>query len=180
MFTGGSAPMGHGTSPLSLDTVASAGYCFHVDLLAGSRTAIVSPQCRYLCRSAEGTSKMNGATVREACCRYRWGIAYRIGQLRPAGGLVTGSRWPSIRAVRRVEGALFVLSGRGFAGSTFPGARDSGGWRSVRREGGRAMETVPAAVRERRTPELQSLRGMVATGGLRLMLPVCSPTCWVS
>jgi dolichol-phosphate mannosyltransferase len=70
---------------LSLDTVASAGYCFQVDLAwravrAGLRVAEVP--ITFIERS-EGTSKMSGAIVREALWQVtRWGIAYRAGQLR--------------------------------------------------------------------------------------------------
>jgi len=76
---------------LSLDTVASAGYCFQVDLAwravrAGLRVAEVPIT---FVERTEGTSKMSGAIVREALWQVtRWAIAYRIGQLRSrrAGG----------------------------------------------------------------------------------------------
>jgi dolichol-phosphate mannosyltransferase len=70
---------------LSLDTVASAGYCFQVDLAwravrAGLRVAEVPIT---FVERTEGTSKMSGAIVREALWQVtRWGIAYRAGQLR--------------------------------------------------------------------------------------------------
>lgn len=70
---------------LSLDTVASAGYCFQVDLAwravrAGLR--VVEVPIIFVERT-EGTSKMSGAIVREALWQVtRWGIAYRVGQLR--------------------------------------------------------------------------------------------------
>ena len=70
---------------LDLDTVASAGYCFQVDLAwravrAGLRVAEVPIT---FVERTEGTSKMSGAIVREALWEVtRWGIAYRLGQFR--------------------------------------------------------------------------------------------------
>ena len=70
---------------LSLATVASAGYCFQVDLAwravrAGLR--VVEVPVTFVERT-EGTSKMSGAIVREALWQVtRWGIAYRVNQLR--------------------------------------------------------------------------------------------------
>jgi dolichol-phosphate mannosyltransferase len=70
---------------LDLETVASAGYCFQVDLAwralrAGLRVAEVPIT---FVERTEGTSKMSGAIVREALWEVtRWGIAYRLGQLR--------------------------------------------------------------------------------------------------
>ena len=70
---------------LDLDTVASAGYCFQVELAwravrAGLR--VVEVPITFVERT-EGTSKMSGAIVREALWQVtRWGIAYRVGQLR--------------------------------------------------------------------------------------------------
>lgn len=70
---------------LDLDTVATAGYCFQVDLAwravrAGLR--VVEVPITFIER-AEGTSKMSGAIVREALWQVtKWGIAYRFGQLR--------------------------------------------------------------------------------------------------
>jgi dolichol-phosphate mannosyltransferase len=73
---------------VSLDTVASAGYCFQVDLAwravrAGLRVTEVPIT---FVERTEGTSKMSGAIVREALWQVtRWGIAYRLGQLRALG-----------------------------------------------------------------------------------------------
>jgi dolichol-phosphate mannosyltransferase len=73
---------------LSLDTVASAGYCFQVDLAwravrAGLRVTEVPIT---FVERAEGTSKMSGAIVREALWQVtRWGVAHRLGQLRALG-----------------------------------------------------------------------------------------------
>jgi dolichol-phosphate mannosyltransferase len=70
---------------LDLDTVASAGYCFQVELAwravrAGLR--VVEVPITFVERT-EGTSKMSGAIVREALWQVtRWGIAHRLGQLR--------------------------------------------------------------------------------------------------
>jgi dolichol-phosphate mannosyltransferase len=70
---------------LSLETVATAGYCFQVDLAwravrAGLR--VVEVPITFIERT-EGTSKMSAAIVREALWQVtRWGIAYRVGQLR--------------------------------------------------------------------------------------------------
>jgi dolichol-phosphate mannosyltransferase len=70
---------------LELATVASAGYCFQVDLAwravrAGLRVAEVPIT---FVERTEGASKMSGAIVREALWQVtRWGIAYRVGQLR--------------------------------------------------------------------------------------------------
>jgi dolichol-phosphate mannosyltransferase len=69
---------------LSLDTVASAGYCFQVDLAwravrAGLR--VVEVPITFVERT-EGTSKMSGSIVREALWQVtRWGIRYRVDQL---------------------------------------------------------------------------------------------------
>ena len=74
-----------------------------------------------------------------------------------------------------VELALFVLGIRWLGGgAVFVWVLATGviGLVLVRREGLRAIETVQAAVRERRAPERTVPdRGMVATGGLLLMLP---------
>ena len=74
-----------------------------------------------------------------------------------------------------VEVALFVLGVRWLGGAAMFGwvlATAVVGGVLVRREGIRAIETVRAAVRERRAPERRVPdRGMVATGGLLLMLP---------
>ena len=70
---------------LELATVASAGYCFQVDLAwravrSGLRLAEVPIT---FVERTEGASKMSGAIVREALWQVtRWGIAYRVGQLR--------------------------------------------------------------------------------------------------
>ena len=70
---------------LELATVASAGYCFQVDLAwravrSGLRVAEVPIT---FVERTEGASKMSGAIVREALWQVtRWGIAYRVGQLR--------------------------------------------------------------------------------------------------
>ena len=70
---------------LELPTVASAGYCFQVDLAwravrSGLRVAEVPIT---FVERTEGASKMSGAIVREALWQVtRWGIAYRVGQLR--------------------------------------------------------------------------------------------------
>ncbi|MET0915185.1 MAG: polyprenol monophosphomannose synthase [Jiangellaceae bacterium] len=70
---------------LELATVASAGYCFQVDLAwravrSGLRVAEVPIT---FVERTEGASKMTGAIVREALWQVtRWGIAYRVGQLR--------------------------------------------------------------------------------------------------
>jgi dolichol-phosphate mannosyltransferase len=70
---------------LELATVASAGYCFQVDLAwravrSGLRVAEVPIT---FVERTEGTSKMSGAIVREALWQVtRWGIAYRVRQLR--------------------------------------------------------------------------------------------------
>jgi dolichol-phosphate mannosyltransferase len=70
---------------LELATVASAGYCFQVDLAwravrSGLRVAEVPIT---FVERTEGASKMSGAIVREALWQVtRWGIAYRAGQLR--------------------------------------------------------------------------------------------------
>jgi dolichol-phosphate mannosyltransferase len=70
---------------LELATVASAGYCFQVDLAwravrAGLRVAEVPIT---FVERTEGASKMSGVIVREALWQVtRWGIAYRVGQLR--------------------------------------------------------------------------------------------------
>jgi UPF0716 family protein affecting phage T7 exclusion len=74
-----------------------------------------------------------------------------------------------------VEIALFVLGVRWFGGAVMFAwvlATAVLGAVLVRREGIRAIETMRAAVRERRAPEPRVPdRGMVATGGLLLMLP---------
>jgi UPF0716 protein FxsA len=74
-----------------------------------------------------------------------------------------------------VEVALFVLGIRWLGGgAVFVWVLATGalGAMLVRREGLRAIETVQAAVRERRAPERTVPdRGMVATGGLLLILP---------
>jgi UPF0716 protein FxsA len=74
-----------------------------------------------------------------------------------------------------VEIALFVLGVRWLGGAVMFGwvvATAVLGAILVRREGIRAIETVRAAVRERRAPERRVPdRGMVATGGLLLILP---------
>src|SRR5215207_1786447 len=74
-----------------------------------------------------------------------------------------------------LEVALFVLAVRWLGGAVlflWVLATAALGVILVRREGVRAMETVRAAVRERRAPEpAVPDRGMVATGGLLLMLP---------
>jgi UPF0716 protein FxsA len=74
-----------------------------------------------------------------------------------------------------VEVALFVLGVRWLGGATMFAwvlATAALGAILVRREGIRAIETVRAAMRERRAPERAVPdRGMVATGGLLLMLP---------
>jgi dolichol-phosphate mannosyltransferase len=70
---------------LELATVASAGYCFQVDLAwravrSGLRVAEVPIT---FVERTEGASKMSGAIVREALWQVtRWGVAYRVGQLR--------------------------------------------------------------------------------------------------
>jgi dolichol-phosphate mannosyltransferase len=70
---------------LGLDTVASTGYCFQVDLAwravrAGLR--VVEVPITFVERS-EGMSKMSGGIVREALWQVtRWGLAYRVAQLR--------------------------------------------------------------------------------------------------
>ena len=73
------------------------------------------------------------------------------------------------------EVALFVLGVRWLGGPAvfvWVLATAALGALLVRREGIRAVETVQAAVRERRAPERTVPdRGMVATGGLLLMLP---------
>jgi dolichol-phosphate mannosyltransferase len=70
---------------LSLASVASAGYCFQVDLAwRAVRTGlrVVEVPVTFVERT-EGTSKMSGAIVREALWQVtRWGIAYRVDQLR--------------------------------------------------------------------------------------------------
>jgi dolichol-phosphate mannosyltransferase len=70
---------------LSLETVATAGYCFQVDLAWRSVRAglrVVEVPITFIERT-EGTSKMSAAIVREALWQVtRWGIAYRVGQLR--------------------------------------------------------------------------------------------------
>jgi dolichol-phosphate mannosyltransferase len=70
---------------LALDTVASAGYCFQVDLAwRAVRTGlrVVEVPITFVERT-EGTSKMSAAIVTEALWQVtRWGIAYRVGQLR--------------------------------------------------------------------------------------------------
>jgi len=78
----------HVLATLSLDDVASQGYCFQVDLAwrtvrAGYR--VVEVPITFTERE-QGSSKMSGAIVREALWLVtRWGIQYRLGQL-------TGSR----------------------------------------------------------------------------------------
>ena len=73
---------------ISLDTVASAGYCFQVDLAwravrAGLRVTEVPIT---FVERTDGTSKMTGAIVREALWQVTmWGIAHRAGQLRALG-----------------------------------------------------------------------------------------------
>ena len=70
---------------IDLDDVASQGYCFQVDLawravLADLR--VVEVPITFVERE-EGTSKMNGAIVREALWRVtQWGVRHRLGQLR--------------------------------------------------------------------------------------------------
>jgi dolichol-phosphate mannosyltransferase len=70
---------------LDLDSVASAGYCFQVDLAwrvvrAGLRVTEVPIT---FVERTEGVSKMSGAVVREALWQVtRWGLAYRFSQLR--------------------------------------------------------------------------------------------------
>ena len=70
---------------LELATVASAGYCFQVDLAwraVRSGLRVTEVPITFVERT-EGASKMTGAIVREALWQVtRWGIAYRVGQLR--------------------------------------------------------------------------------------------------
>jgi UPF0716 protein FxsA len=74
-----------------------------------------------------------------------------------------------------IEVALFVLGVRWLGGAAvfvWVLATAGLGVVLVRREGIRAIETMRAAVRERRAPDRTVPdRGMVATGGLLLMLP---------
>ncbi|HEX2497631.1 MAG TPA: FxsA family protein [Actinomycetes bacterium] len=74
-----------------------------------------------------------------------------------------------------IEIALFVLAGRwagGGALALWVLATGALGIVLVRREGLRAVETVRAAVREGRAPERAGPdRGLVATGGVLLILP---------
>jgi UPF0716 protein FxsA len=73
------------------------------------------------------------------------------------------------------EVALFVLVGRWVGGGAlflWVLATAAAGAVLVRREGMRAVETMRVAMRERRAPERPVPgRGMVATGGLLLVLP---------
>jgi len=70
---------------LGLDDVASAGYCFQVDLAwrAVCRGfTVVEVPIEFVERTA-GSSKMSGAIVREALWRVTlWGLAHRLGRLR--------------------------------------------------------------------------------------------------
>lgn len=74
----------HVLAALSLDDVASQGYCFQVDLAwrtvrAGYR--VVEVPITFTERE-QGSSKMSGDIVREALWLVtRWGIRYRLGQL---------------------------------------------------------------------------------------------------
>jgi dolichol-phosphate mannosyltransferase len=69
---------------LQLDDVASAGYCFQVDLArravrAGMRVTEVPIT---FVEREHGVSKMNGEIVREALLRVtQWGVAYRLSQI---------------------------------------------------------------------------------------------------
>jgi dolichol-phosphate mannosyltransferase len=81
---------------LDLDAVASAGYCFQVDLAwravrAGLRVAEVPIT---FTEREFGTSKMSGDIVREALWMVtRWGVGHRARQLmRRAGGRAAGCR----------------------------------------------------------------------------------------
>lgn len=74
---------------LDLDSVASQGYCFQIDMAwrairAGLR--VVEVPITFVERE-QGVSKMDGAIVREAFWRVtRWGVAHRTGQLRAMAG----------------------------------------------------------------------------------------------
>lgn len=70
---------------LDLDTVASQGYCFQVDLawraVLGGFTVVEAPIT--FTERALGRSKMTGSIVREALWRVTvWGVRHRIAQLR--------------------------------------------------------------------------------------------------
>jgi dolichol-phosphate mannosyltransferase len=88
--TGGYRAFRSGTlRRLGLDTVASQGYCFQVDLAwravrAGLR--VVEVPITFVERT-EGRSKMSGAIVREALWQVtRWGLGYRYDQARGRTG----------------------------------------------------------------------------------------------
>lgn len=72
---------------LDLAGVASQGYCFQIDLVWRAIRAgmtVVEVPITFVERE-EGTSKMNGAIVREALVRVtRWGVAHRVGQAKSA------------------------------------------------------------------------------------------------
>ncbi|HEY0471733.1 MAG TPA: polyprenol monophosphomannose synthase [Kribbella sp.] len=77
---------------IGLDQVASAGYCFQVDLAwraIKSGFRVVEVPITFVERE-RGQSKMSQAIVIEAMARVgRWGLAYRAGQLR---GLLRGRK----------------------------------------------------------------------------------------
>jgi dolichol-phosphate mannosyltransferase len=80
---------------IALDSVASAGYCFQVDL--GRRTLaagyrVVEVPITFVEREY-GESKMSGAIVRESLVKVtRWGIGARLGQGRALLGVLDRKR----------------------------------------------------------------------------------------
>ncbi|GAA1227532.1 polyprenol monophosphomannose synthase [Prauserella halophila] len=72
-------------SALPLDEIASAGYCFQIDLTLRTAEAgfdIVEVPITFTEREV-GTSKMNGSIVGEAMLRVaQWGLHRRLGQVR--------------------------------------------------------------------------------------------------
>ncbi|WP_336921246.1 polyprenol monophosphomannose synthase [Aquipuribacter sp. SD81] len=78
----------HALRTIPLDDVASAGYCFQVDLawraVRAGLTVVEVPIT--FAERAEGVSKMSGDIVREALWRVTvWGAEHRAGQLRRLG-----------------------------------------------------------------------------------------------
>ena len=111
---------------IPLADVASAGYCFQVDLAwrasrAGLR--VVEVPITFVEREA-GASKMSSGIVREALWRVTvWGAAYRAGQLRgllrrprPSGAGPGAGRSTGRGPVRGADGAGSVCLGSGGAG----------------------------------------------------------------
>jgi dolichol-phosphate mannosyltransferase len=92
--TGGYRALRRGTVEcLELEEVASAGYCFQVDVVHRALRAgceVVEVPIRFVERQ-HGVSKMNGAVVREALWRVTaWGLRRRLGAARDVLSKATG------------------------------------------------------------------------------------------